>query len=77
MAGASFTDYLHAHALRCWVAKGTLGGEAKTFADDRRVRHLLAARVANAAHDPHDPDGAGRNSGVEALSGARSVASLR
>ncbi|KAG0416688.1 hypothetical protein HPB47_006225 [Ixodes persulcatus] len=31
-------------------------GNAEMFADDRRFRHLLTARIATAAHKPCDPD---------------------
>lgn len=39
-----------AHALRFREARGKEAGKAETFADTQRFRHLLAARIANAAH---------------------------
>lgn len=38
--------------------KADLGGHARRRSTDPRFRHLLGARIANATHNPLDPDGA-------------------
>lgn len=52
MRTPDWADWLHVR-MHCPMAKG-VGMRARTLADDERFRHLLAARITNAAHKSRD-----------------------
>lgn len=44
-----------AHAFGCCLVRSKVSGDAETFVGNPRSRHQLAARIADAVHEPRDP----------------------